>query len=78
MSTTRLTEEDEGKRVIASNGDEIGMIAEVREGTPYVETDPDVFEKVKAKFDWGEPEEDAYPLKTADVADVTDDEVHLR
>lgn len=78
MSTTKLTEEDEGKRVISGNGDDLGMIREVREGTPYVETDPDVFEKVKAKFDWGEPEEETYPLKTADIADVTEDEVHLR
>lgn len=78
MSTSRLTAEDEGKLVVASNGDEIGMIAEVRDGTPYVETDPNVFEKMKARFEWGEPGKDAYPLETADVAEVTDDEVRLR
>lgn len=78
MSSTTLTEADEGKRVMTAEGNELGMVVEVREGTPYVEVDPNVFERVKAKFDWGEPGKDAYPLETADVATVTDDEVRLR
>lgn len=73
-----LTERDEGKRVVTSDGTELGIVTEVRDGTPYVDADPDVFDRVKTKFDWGEPDEDDYPLETADVAEVTDDEVHLR
>lgn len=78
MSTTHLTEEDEGKRIASSEGDELGMIVEVRNGIPYVETDPNVFDKVKAKFDWGGPGENTYPLETVDVTGFTDDEVDLR
>jgi hypothetical protein len=37
-----------------------------------------MFEHVKTTFDVGEPDEDAYPLETVDVAEVTHDEVHLR
>lgn len=36
-----------------------------------------IFESVRAEFGWGDPGEDAYPLETADVADLTGDEVHL-
>jgi len=74
----RLTEDDEGKRIVTASGDELGTIVEVQEGTPYVDPDPDVLEEVQVAFDWGEPEDDAYPLPTVDVAEVTDDEVHLR
>lgn len=77
MPPANLTEDDVGKHVVTSEGNELGMVAEVRGGTPYVEPNPSVFEKVKAQFDWGESDEDAYPLETADVAEVTDDEVRL-
>lgn len=78
MPTVRLTEEDEGKRVVASNGNELGVLADVRDGTPYVAPNPGVFERARAEFGWGEIDADAYPLETADVADVTDDEIHLQ
>lgn len=78
MSTTRLTEDDEGKTVVSANGEEIGMITEVRGGTAYVDPDPGMFDTVKAKLDWGDVDEDTYPLQADHVANVTDDEVRLR
>lgn len=76
--TTDLTEEDEGKRIVTANGNDLGMIVEVREGTPYVDADPTLFEELETELDLGDPEDDAYPLPTAEVATVTDDEVRLR
>lgn len=78
MSMGNLTEDDEGKRVVTTDGDEVGMIREVRGGTAYVEPDPGMFDTIKAKLDWGDPGEEAYPIDADRVDRVTDDEVHLR
>lgn len=78
MSTTQLTEDDEGKKVVSADGDEIGRITDVRGGTAYVDPDPGMFDTVKAKLNWGDADEDSYPLQADHVADVTDDEVRLR
>lgn len=78
MSTTNLTDDDTGKRVVTTDGEEVGVITEVRAGTAYVEPDPGMFDKIKAKLDWGDVDEDTYPVRSDDVAAVTDDEVRLR
>ncbi len=78
MSTTQLTEDDEGKKVVSTDGDEIGRITEVRDGTAYVDPDPGMFDTVKAKLNWGDAGEDSYPLEADHVADVTDNEIRLR
>lgn len=78
MSMANLTEDDEGKRVVTTDGDEVGMITEVRSGTAYVEPDPGMFDSIKAKLDWGDAGEDTYPIEADRVDRVTDDEVHLR
>lgn len=78
MSITNLTEDDEGKRVVTSGGDEVGMITEVRGETAFVEPDPGMFDKIKANLDWGDAGEDTYPIGTSDIEAVTDDEVRLR
>jgi hypothetical protein len=78
MSTTQLTEDDEGKKVVSADGDEIGRITEVRGGTAYVDPDPGMFDTVKAKLNWGDAGEDSYPLEADHVADVTDNEIRLR
>lgn len=78
MSSIQLTEEDEGKRVVSTDGDNVGMITEVRGGTAYVDPDPGMFDSIKSKLDWGDADEDSYPLSGDKVAEVTDDEVRLR
>lgn len=78
MSSTQLTEDDQGKRVVSSDGDEVGMITEVRDGTAYVDPNPDMFDSIKSKLDWGDAGQDSYPLPANRIADVTDDEVRLQ
>lgn len=77
MSTTEITTDDEGKRVVSADGEKIGMVTEVRGGMAYVDPDPGMFESVKAKMDWGDAGEDSYPLDGDKIAEVTDDEVRL-
>lgn len=78
MSSTQLTESDEGKRVVSADGDGIGRIIEVRDGTAYVDPDPSMIDSVKAKLDWGDVDDDTYPLGPDHVSNVTDDEVRIR
>lgn len=78
MSSIQLTEEDEGKRVVSTDGDNVGMITEVRGGTAYVDPDPGMFDSIKSKLNWGDADEESYPLSGDKVAEVTDDEGHLR
>lgn len=78
MPSTNLTEQDEGKRIVTSDGNELGEIMAVRDGIPYIDPDPDMAKHLKGKFDVGDVDEESYPLETADVAEVTDGEVRLR
>lgn len=78
MSTANLSEDDEGKRLVTTDGEEVGMIAEVRGGTAYVEPDPGMFDSIKAKLDWGDAGDDTYPVGPDEITEVTDDEVRLR
>jgi hypothetical protein len=78
MSSTQLTQDDEGKKVVSANGDEVGRITEVRGGTAYVDPDAGMFDTIKAKLDWGDPGKDSYPIEASQIADVTDDQVRLQ
>lgn len=72
-----FSEDDEGKSVVA-NGEEVGIVAEVEHGTAYVDPDPGITDKIKAKLDWGERDDDTYPLQEQAVDSITDDEIRLR
>ncbi len=58
--------------------DEVGMIQEVRGDTAYVNPDAGITDKIKASLDWGDTDEETYPLDESRVDAVTDDEVRLR
>lgn len=72
-----LTEDDQGKRVVDRSGETIGMIEEVQAGTAYVDPHPGLVDKIKAALDWGDVEEDTYPIDEGQIEAVTDDEVRL-
>jgi hypothetical protein len=78
MSANNLTEEDEGKRVTSADGEQVGMVEEVRGGTAYINPDAGMVDKMKAKLDWGDTDEESYPIQSDHVSDVTDDEIRLR
>ena len=72
-----LTEEDEGKKVVDSSGDEIGIVSGVRGGTAYVDPNPDLTDSIKSRLGWGDVDQDDYPLDDSQIETVTDDEIRL-
>lgn len=78
MSQQPLTEKDEGKRVVNAEGDEIGMISEVRGGTAYVDPSPGMTDRIRSKLGWTEGDEDDYPLDHEKIDVITDDEIRLQ
>lgn len=72
-----ITEEDEGKKVVGSTGDKIGIVSSVRGGTAYVDPDPGLTDNIKSKLGWGDVDQDDYPLDESNIESVTDDEIRL-
>lgn len=73
-----ISEDDEGKAVVDEHGEKIGIVADVRGGTAYVDPDPGLMGQMKSKLGWGEADEETYPLDSSDIAEITDDEIRLR
>ena len=75
---TEFTDDDEGKRVVNAEGDEIGRIEAVQGGSAHVNPDPGMTDTLKSKLGWGDADEDTYQLDHENVEEITDDEVRLR
>jgi hypothetical protein len=78
MARTRLNETDEGKKVIDSEGNEIGIVSGFRGGRAYVDPDPGLADSVLSTLGWSDIDEEDYALDQDDVDTVTDDEVRLK
>ena len=78
MERTNITDDDEGKQVVDAHGEKIGMVTEVRSGTAYVEADPGLADTIRSKLDWGDANEDDYPLSENRIHTITDDEIRLK
>lgn len=78
MARTNLTENDEGKRVLNADGETIGMISGFRGGKAYVDPDPGITDKIMSRLGWEDVDEDHYALDSDMVAQISDDEVHLK
>lgn len=72
----RPTEDDEGKNVVDSTGERIGIVSAVEEGTLHVQSDPGLTDSIKATLGWGDTE-DTQTIEGSHVAEITDDTVHL-
>lgn len=75
-----FTEADEGASVFDADREKIGVVAEVRDGTAYVEPDPSLTEELQAKLDWGShgADDEAYALRSEWVEERGDGEILLR
>jgi hypothetical protein len=74
---TQLTEADEGKPVVNSIDQAIGIVADVEHGTAHVKPDPGLTDKLMATLGWSDRDEDTYRLEEEAVGTITDDEVCL-
>lgn len=76
-----ITTEEAGKRVVDSNGNEIGVVVDVddEEDTAYV--DPDQEElggELKTRLGWGRDTASRYPLRNDAISEITDNAIQLR
>jgi len=74
---TNITDDDEGKKVIGADGEEVGRVVEVSHGTAHVDPDPGVSDTIMSKLGWGDSGDEAYPLQEERIESVTDDEIRL-
>lgn len=65
MSKATYTDGDIDENVVNTNGNGVGGVSEVRNGITYV--DPVMFDSVKAKPEWEDADDNAYPLQDAEV-----------
>lgn len=72
-----LTEEDEGKRIVAPDGEVIGTVAKVDTGIAHVEPDED-YEAIQHYLDWEDSSDEDYTFQETAVEEVTADEVVLK
>ena len=78
MDRKHVTDDDQGKAVVDSSGQEIGMVTEVKSGTAYVNADPGLTDTIRSKLGWGDADEDDYALEESRIDTVTDDEIRLK
>ncbi|WP_207588655.1 hypothetical protein [Halomontanus rarus] len=77
-ASIELTDDDQGKDVVDSMGEQVGIVADVEADTVYIDPEPGFTDRLKARFGWGEPDQDAYPVNSSQISEVTDDEVVLK
>jgi hypothetical protein len=75
--TTELSESDEGKDVVSSDDQNVGVVKEVDGGTIHVDPDPGITDELKSKLGWSDSGGETYPVSQDDIATVTDGEVRL-
>lgn len=73
-----LSDDDEGKRVVTSSGDDVGMIKKVEAGRAFVDTDPGLSDSIRTMLGWGEEQEGDWEVVDDRVDRITDDEVVLK
>lgn len=78
MTEETLTNDDEGKRVLNTDGTEVGRLVDVTDGRGYVEPDPSLVATIKAKLGWATRSEEAHPLDEGSIEKITADAVYLR
>ena len=72
-----ITDDEIGKEVVDATGETVGMVTQVEQGTAFIDPHPSLTDRIKAALDWGDVDEDAYPLDETTVKRVTDDRIEL-
>ena len=78
MPRRKISEEDEGKRVVNTKGKKIGIVTEVKNGVAHVDPSPGIADSIRSRLGWGDADEDDYALEARRIAKITDDEVQLK
>ncbi|MFC7068767.1 hypothetical protein [Halobaculum lipolyticum] len=75
--TRNFRAEDEGKRVVTADGDEIGTVEQVVGAMAHVRPSGSLSQSVRRRLGWAE-ESDTYELRTSTVDVITSDEIALK
>lgn len=78
MERRHVTDDDQGKAVVNTNGEKIGMVTEIKSGTAYVNADPSLTDTIRSKLGWSDADQDDYVLDEDHIDTVTDDEIRLK
>lgn len=76
--TRNFKDEDEGKRVVTADGDEIGTIEMASGSMAQVKPSSNLSQSVRRRLGWAEDGEDTYELQTSKVDSIESDEVRLK
>ncbi|MFC6784676.1 hypothetical protein ACFQFH_02015 [Halobaculum halobium] len=76
--TRNFRAEDEGKRVVTADGDEIGTIDQTSGSMAHVKPSMGLSQSVRRRLGWAEEGEETYELRTSRVDDIGSDEVRLK
>lgn len=69
---------DVGKRVVTSDGDEVGTIEKIESNMATVRPESSLAQSIRRRLGWTEESEDVYELRHSRVQDISGDEVHLK
>lgn len=72
-----LTNEDVGKALVDAEGEQLGIVTGVEDGTAYADPDPDLGEAFLEAFGWAEVHDDDLAVPTDAIDTVTDAEVRV-
>lgn len=69
--------DDEGKRVVTADGDEVGTVETVSGSTAHVKPEGDLSQSVRQRLGWADDDEDVYELESTNVEGVENDRMIL-
>lgn len=76
--TSTVSPDDQGKVVVDESGEEIGIAARIEAETVYVDPEPGLTDRLKARLGWHSEAEDEYPVDAEQIRSVEGDEIVLR
>jgi hypothetical protein len=72
-----ITEEDEGKVLVDTEGEEFGVVTDVEDSVAYVDPDPGIGEAVLAVLGRADRDDDALVVEGEIIETISDEEIRL-
>jgi len=76
-ATVTPTDDDVGKEVVNTRGDELGMVVDVESNQMYVDPHASLTDKIRTALGWGDHDEDSYRVDNESIVRIEDDQVVL-
>lgn len=76
--TRDFSSDDEGKRVVTADGDEVGTVEQTAGSMAHIRPNENLSRSVRRRLGWSEEGEETYELETSNVEEITDDEIRLK